>query len=76
MIKVGHYCNSEATCNVDLYLWLYVDILATTVMAYFLNSLMGLETRSTPSIKAITSITWLRARYKKHASWRNNLIQN
>ena len=57
MIKGGHYCNSKAICNVDLYLWSHVDILVTTIIAHFSNSLIGLETRSRPSIKLITSIT-------------------
>ena len=59
MIKGGYCCNSKAICYVDLHLWLHVDILAATVIVQFSNSLIGLETRSRPSIRAKTSITWL-----------------
>ena len=75
MIKDDQCCSFKSISNVDLCLWSHVDLLVTTSMVHFSVSLIGLDTSSRPSVKATTSILTI-TKVKKHASKRNDLIQN
>ena len=62
MIKDAHCCDLKAIFNVNLYLWLHADILATIGIAHFSSSLVVLKTSSRRSIKAMSSKAWLIAK--------------